>query len=168
MVPGICMLWKGAFRSRWVAIVTPTWMLKYTITLDSGSEGLHIMLQRTEIQLESAALLTCRRAWRRFTVWVWDSDNNADDPLSHPQTFYITSTGCRNNVKQSAYGGSCVIFDYCFNWVKFTVEIVAWFWSSLVLQIWMVAAYKVIAVWLLLLTKAAVDCCCIIIACYFK
>ena len=62
-----------------------------------------------------------------FTVRVWDSENNADDPLSHPQTFYITSTGCRNTVKHSAYGCGYVIFDYCF------IE-------------WLLHAYKVIAV----------------------
>ena len=55
---------------------------------------------------------TYRRAWSRFTVRVWDSDNNADDALSHPQTFSITSPGCRNSVRHNAYGGGYVIFDY--------------------------------------------------------
>ena len=44
---------EGGFQIKMgcgLAIVTPTWMLQYTITLDSGSEVLHIMLQRTEIQ----------------------------------------------------------------------------------------------------------------------
>ena len=44
---------EGGFQIKMgggLAIVTPTWMLQYTITLDSRSEGLHVMFQRTKIQ----------------------------------------------------------------------------------------------------------------------
>ena len=54
------------------------------------------------------------RAWKRFTVRVWDEDVFFDDALSSSQTFYLNSFPIRStSVRHNAYSGY-VRFDYYF------------------------------------------------------
>nr|CAC84907.1 perforin-like protein [Suberites domuncula] len=54
-----------------------------------------------------------RRDWTRFTVRVWDSDNNADDALSSTGTYGLSSHTSNTMVKMNCYSGY-VYFDYHF------------------------------------------------------
>ena len=53
------------------------------------------------------------RQWTRFVVRVWDSDNNADDSLSAPTTYYLSSHTSRTNVRMNCNTGY-ILFDYHF------------------------------------------------------
>ena len=55
------------------------------------------------------------RAWRYFTVSVWDEDDNPDDALSGAYTYYLPSSSVsRTFVVLNAYSGY-VQFDYYFS-----------------------------------------------------
>ena len=57
------------------------------------------------------------RAWKRFTVRVWDKDIGRDDALSSTRTVYLPSTNVpRSNVRHNAYSGYFE-FDYWFQCV---------------------------------------------------
>ena len=52
-------------------------------------------------------------SWKRFSIRVWDNDNNADDALSGWSTIYVTS-GSHYHIRRSGYRGH-VELDYHFN-----------------------------------------------------
>ena len=55
------------------------------------------------------------RAWKYFTVSVWDEDDNPDDALSAAYTYYLPSSSVsRTFVRLNAYSGY-VQFDYYFS-----------------------------------------------------
>lgn len=54
-----------------------------------------------------------RRAWREFKVRVYDSDNNADDPLSNQQTITLFAHGSYYGVTHNCYSGYAT-FDYSY------------------------------------------------------
>ena len=54
------------------------------------------------------------RAWKNFTVKVWDEDVYFDDALSSARTYYLNSLNCVSNVRLNCYSGY-VQFDYCFD-----------------------------------------------------
>jgi len=54
------------------------------------------------------------RAWRRFSVKVWDEDLYSDDALSSTQTYYLNSPISRCYVRFNCYSGF-VQFDYYFD-----------------------------------------------------
>ena len=54
------------------------------------------------------------RGWKRFKVRVYDSDYNADDPLSRQVTWTLSSHVSRTYVRLNCYSGY-VYFDYYFN-----------------------------------------------------
>ena len=53
------------------------------------------------------------RQWTKFVVRVWDSDDNADDPLSAPKTYLLSSHTSRTNEEMSCNTGH-IYFDYHF------------------------------------------------------
>ena len=53
------------------------------------------------------------RAWKSFKVRIYDSDYNADDPLSNQQTFYLYRHGSRSGVRHNCNRGYA-IFDYSY------------------------------------------------------
>ena len=54
------------------------------------------------------------RPWTQFKVRVYDSDYNADDPLSRQVTWTLSSHVSRTNVRLNCYSGY-IYFDYYFN-----------------------------------------------------
>ena len=54
------------------------------------------------------------RAWKKFTVKVWDEDLIFDDALSRTYTFHLSSTVSRRYQRINCYSGY-VQFDYFFN-----------------------------------------------------
>ena len=54
------------------------------------------------------------RAWKRFSVKVWDEDVFSDDALSSTQTYYLNSPISRRYVRLNCYSGF-VQFDYYFD-----------------------------------------------------
>ena len=54
------------------------------------------------------------RAWKRFTVRVWDEDLFYDDALSRTYTFYLSSPVSVRYQRINCYSGY-VQFDYFFN-----------------------------------------------------
>ena len=53
------------------------------------------------------------RAWKKFKVRVYDSDYNADDPLSEQQTWTLDSARSETDVRHNCNSGH-VIFNYSF------------------------------------------------------
>jgi len=53
------------------------------------------------------------RAWKSFKVRIYDSDNNADDPLSNQQSFTLYRLGSHSGVRHNCNSGYA-IFDYSY------------------------------------------------------
>ena len=55
-----------------------------------------------------------RRAWREFKVRVYDSDTDADDPLSNQLTRRLSSHVQSGTITMPCYGGGSAVFNYGF------------------------------------------------------
>ena len=55
-----------------------------------------------------------RRAWKQFKVCIYDSDDNADDPLSNQYTWTVT-LGSHTGQRFNCYDRGYAVFDYYFD-----------------------------------------------------